>query len=335
MDERLVAVEQAVSSGQQVAFQPALAQVLGQHLHHPPVRGEVIVAGHRGRVPGAVGRLEHRREPVGRGLVRAHQPEPVGVRGDDVAQERAQHPGGLAGLGRGAVNRHRVVAEVGHHQVAQQQPAVGMRVGAHPPVPRGASACKLRDQPSALVEQLVGPVAAQPLLEQLAVLGVAAGLGQRDLVGAEGALDRDAVDLLRPGPALRGAQHDHRPRRAGRRPVRRRRGRSAGWPRCRPAPRRGWPRAADGPLPARRRRRSAGRSRSRASARRARHRGCGPAPKFIKVNRNLIFLFFTRIVKVIMIISKSNKNISRNGLINSYIFKTNLPPLLLIKRNIV
>jgi hypothetical protein len=30
-----------------------------------------------------------------------------------------------------------------------------------------------------------------------------------------------------------------------------------------------------------------------------------------------------------MIISKSNKNISRNGLINSYIFKTNLPPLLL------
>ena len=43
--------------------------------------------------------------------------------------------------------------------------------------------------------------------------------------------------------------------------------------------------------------------------------------KFIKVNKNLIFLFFTQIVKVIMIISKSNKNISRNGLINSYILK--------------
>ena len=38
-------------------------------------------------------------------------------------------------------------------------------------------------------------------------------LGQRHLVGAEGALDRHAVDLLRAGPALRRAQHDRRPAR--------------------------------------------------------------------------------------------------------------------------
>lgn len=37
---------------------------------------------------------------------------------------------------------------------------------------------------------------------------------QRDLVRPPGALHREAVDLGRSGPALGGAQHDHRPPRA-------------------------------------------------------------------------------------------------------------------------
>ncbi len=106
--------------GEQVALQPSLAQVLGQHLHDPSVRGEVIVAGQRDRVPGPVGPLEHGREPVGRCLVRAHQAEPVRVAGDDVAQERAQDPGGLAELGGGTLHRHGVAAEIRHGQIAQQ-----------------------------------------------------------------------------------------------------------------------------------------------------------------------------------------------------------------------
>ena len=81
--------------------------------------------------------------------------------------------------------------------------------------PCGREGLQVGDQPPGRVEQLLGPVAAHPLLEQRAVPGVGAGLGQRHLVGAQGALDREAVDHLRPGPALRGAQHDHRPRRDG------------------------------------------------------------------------------------------------------------------------
>ena len=46
------------------------------------------------------------------------------------------------------------------------------------------------------------------------MLGVAAHVRQRDLVGPPGALHRLAVDDLRAGPALRGPHHDHRPRRA-------------------------------------------------------------------------------------------------------------------------
>ena len=75
VDERLVAVEQAVAAGEQVALEPALAEVLGQHLHHPPVGREVIVAVAQLGVPGAVGHLEHGRQPVGRRLVGTHDPE--------------------------------------------------------------------------------------------------------------------------------------------------------------------------------------------------------------------------------------------------------------------
>jgi hypothetical protein len=80
VDERLVAVEEPVAAGQEVALEPALAQVLGQDLHHPAVRGEVVVAGPLLLEPRAIGDLEQGRQPVGRGLVRSHDPEPVRVR---------------------------------------------------------------------------------------------------------------------------------------------------------------------------------------------------------------------------------------------------------------
>jgi hypothetical protein len=61
-----------------------------------------------------------------------------GVARDHVAQERAEHARRLAddvAAGLGDVDG--VVAEVGQPQVAQQQAAVGVRVGAHPPLALG------------------------------------------------------------------------------------------------------------------------------------------------------------------------------------------------------
>ena len=57
--ERLVAVEQPVAAGEHVALEPALAQVLGQHLHHPAAAGQVVVAGLDLGHPHPVGHLEH------------------------------------------------------------------------------------------------------------------------------------------------------------------------------------------------------------------------------------------------------------------------------------
>ncbi len=215
VDERLVAVEQPVPAGEQVALQPALALVLGQHLHDPAVRGQVIIARLDPRVEGPAGGLEHGIEPVGGGLVRPEQPEGPRVAPGHVAQPGAQDPGAFGLTGARLGHLHRVVAEIGQVQVAQQQAAVGVRIGAHPPVGARGQPGQLADQGPVGVEQLFRPVAAHPVLELAQVLRVGARAGDRHLVRAPGALDLEPVHHLRAGPALGRLEHDHRPARPG------------------------------------------------------------------------------------------------------------------------
>jgi len=59
MDERLVAGEEAVPPGQQIALQPTLALVLAKHLHDPPVGRQMVVPRLGLRNPGAISDLEH------------------------------------------------------------------------------------------------------------------------------------------------------------------------------------------------------------------------------------------------------------------------------------
>ena len=134
VDERLVAVEQAVAAGEQVALQPALAQVLGQHLHDPPGLGDVLVGRRDGAQELPVGCLEHGLQAVRGGLVRSDDPEGARVRPDDVGEPRAQRRRGGRGRTSGLGDVDAVAREVGQAQVAQQLPAVGVRGGAHPRV---------------------------------------------------------------------------------------------------------------------------------------------------------------------------------------------------------
>ena len=213
VDERLVAVEQPVPPGQQVTLEPALAQVLRQHLHHPAVRGQLVIARDDLPVEGPAGHVEHRVKPVRGRLVRSPQPEGPGVPRDDVPQEGAEHAGVLRLRAAGRRDRDRVVPEVGHVQVVQQQTAVGVRVGAHPPVVRRRQPGDLGYQRAAGVEQLGRAVGAHPLLELPQVLRVGPRRGDRHLVRPPGSFHRQPVDELRPGPALGRAQHEHRPAR--------------------------------------------------------------------------------------------------------------------------
>ena len=94
-----------------------------------------------------------------------------------------------------------------------------MRRRTHPQVTlRVGAAHQLGGRPVG-VEELLGPVGAQPVLEDRQVVGVALHVGQRHLVRAPGPAHLHPVHDVRTGPALRGAQHDQRPPRPGAVPV--------------------------------------------------------------------------------------------------------------------
>ncbi len=213
MGERLVAGEEAVPPGEQIALQPALAQVLGQHLHHPAVPRQMLVGLPCRRLPRLAGGAVDRVQPVGGGLVRADEPEVAapGGRRHDIGEQPAEHPGRLVQRGPGFGDVHRVPLQRRQRQRAQQQPAVGVRRGAQPVPSLGHARQHLRTRPARLVEQLLRPVRAQPPLQLVPVVGVIPYAAERHLMGAPGALHRLPVDLVRARPALGRPQHDHRP----------------------------------------------------------------------------------------------------------------------------
>ena len=208
-------------AGQQVALQPALAGVLGEDLHHAAVGGEVPVLGDLAFLPRLAGHLKERAEPVGLGLVRPEDPEVAlgRVQPHDVAQQVAEYAGGLGWAGAWLLDRDGVVAEIRQDQVAQQQPAVGVRGGAEPALAAGNQAEQVLLGAPVGGEQLLRAVGVQPLFQHLQVDRVGADLGQRHLMCPPGSFHRQPVHLGRAGPALRGAQHDQRPVRPGRRPA--------------------------------------------------------------------------------------------------------------------
>src|SRR4051812_28096412 len=88
VDKGLVAVEQTMPAGEEVAFKPALAQMLAEDLHYAAVSREMDVVGFDRFHPDPVGRFEHVIQPVRRCLVWTHQTEYPGFRieADQVSQ---------------------------------------------------------------------------------------------------------------------------------------------------------------------------------------------------------------------------------------------------------
>src|SRR5204862_3385575 len=62
--ECLVGVEETVTAGEQIAFEPALTLVLAEHLEHSSVRREPLVSGESLRLPLSVGRGKDRVEAI-------------------------------------------------------------------------------------------------------------------------------------------------------------------------------------------------------------------------------------------------------------------------------
>ena len=201
----LITVEQPVPSGEQIAFQPALALVLAEHgVQHASVRRQKLVVRHFSGVPLAIGDLKHRAQEIGERLIGTEDAEValILIELGYVTQERAQQERILAVHGAGRGHLYGVEVEVRHTQVAQQQTAVGVRIGTHAPLAHGRQLGQFRQQTAIRIEEFFRFVTLHPgfqLLHMIRMLGIHQ---KRHLVRAERALDLQAVDDLRSRPAL-------------------------------------------------------------------------------------------------------------------------------------
>jgi hypothetical protein len=75
MDEGFVAVEKTVPPGQEITFEPALAQVLTKNFHNAAISGKVIIVGFYRLHPGPIGNLKYGVQSIRCGLIRPHQTE--------------------------------------------------------------------------------------------------------------------------------------------------------------------------------------------------------------------------------------------------------------------
>ena len=205
-DEGLVAIEEPVAPREQVALQPPFALMLAEHrVQHASGGREELIVLDRSRVPLTVGDFEHGAQQIRDGLIGTEDAEValILIQRFHVTQELAQHERVLAVNRTGRRDRDRVVVEIRHAQVAQQHTAVGVRIGAHPPVALGRQFRQFRPEAASRVEQFFRPVALHPALELLDVIGMLGIDQERHLVRSKRALDLQAVDDLRSRPALR------------------------------------------------------------------------------------------------------------------------------------
>ena len=217
MNKCLVAVEEAVASGEQIAFEPAFALMLAEHFHDAAGGGEEGVVDLGFRFPLAAGGFEDGAEAVGEGFVGAEEAEIflIVVEFDDVAEEFSEDEG-VGGLnGAGGRNGDGVILEIGHTEVAEEEAAVGVGVGAHAAIAFGGEVGEFGFEFAVVVEEFEWFVALEPLFELCEVSRIGSGVGEGDLVSAEGAFVGNTVDLFGAGPAFGAFEDDHGPKGTG------------------------------------------------------------------------------------------------------------------------
>ena len=194
VDERLVAAEQAVPAGQQVALEPALAGVLGQDLHHP-ARGarcsSVVRISPANTLSVTSYTASSRLDAVSSGpKIR----KLLGVVAHHVDEVRPPAPGSARGSTRPARSPRRRGRGSPAAAAVVSRPPLACGLALIRRSPGGRQRARAPTGRAVVVEELLGAVGPHPLLELRPVLVVLAGAGERHLVGAPRAFDRHAVD---------------------------------------------------------------------------------------------------------------------------------------------
>ena len=136
------------------------------------LRREKFIVVYFASVPLTIGDFEDVAKEVRKRLVRTEDAEValVLVEAGYVAQEFAKHQGVLRAHGAWGRDGDRMVTKVRHLQIAQKNPTVGVRVGAHA---TGALRCEFGEfgfQRSVRIEEFFRPVALHPTFEELDVV---------------------------------------------------------------------------------------------------------------------------------------------------------------------
>jgi hypothetical protein len=215
VNERLVAVEKSMATGEDVAFEPTLHGVLRQHLHDSALRAEVSAIFILWQVsvhPDLLSSLVNLAELVALSLIRAHDAERLLV----VADDRVEELGKLAHAGPHGdtrlVDLHGKVAEVLQAERAAEESTVGDGVLGHALALGWRELPQLWDELAFLAEELLGVVGVHPLLKHLQLLRILENFGERDLVRTPESLEEVAfVVLARCGPAFGRSEDDHGP----------------------------------------------------------------------------------------------------------------------------
>ena len=214
-DECFVACEEAVTSCQQISFQPSLTHMLAEHgVHNTSVSCKEFVCIIFVTVPVTVCNFEYFSETVGHCLIRSEDTEVSFflVQFEDISYESAKldHILSLNSARSRYVNR--VITEVRKSQVTKQLTAVCMRVGTDSSVALRSQLFEFRNQSSVLIKQLFRMIALKPVFQDLKVFRLVHH--DRHLMCTEGIFNLSSVNYPRACPSLRCTKNDHRPLRS-------------------------------------------------------------------------------------------------------------------------
>src|SRR5205823_12693144 len=99
-----------------------------------------------------------------------HNSKVMRVVGDRVSEEVAEHLGRLIEGRPGLLDLNRIVPEVREAELLQKLAAIRVWICAHPALALGRKSRQLGDESPVGVEQLLGVVAAQPLVKDAQML---------------------------------------------------------------------------------------------------------------------------------------------------------------------
>src|SRR5205085_2700161 len=135
-----------MASGQQIAFEPTLTQMLAQHLHDPAIWRNMIVAWDYALDQAAILDLEDVAKPVGIGFVGTKKTEVLLllILGKHVAQHFAKLAGRFMMLAARFLDRDGILRKSWYFKSHQQLTAVGMWIGSHAPLFLGSKLGQFR-----------------------------------------------------------------------------------------------------------------------------------------------------------------------------------------------